>query len=549
MAGKAAAIDPGSHTWKALALKSGKGGIALTRFAVAPAADAAATLAQAGFPLQNVVVGLAGRDMTLRYTQVPPSPDWQLKNLMELEIQDLASQSGGALSADYNLLPGADDADVDIVLLALARNEALEGVSEEVKGARGSVAAHVPNCVALYNAYVRTAPIEDEDQVVCLAHIGHDTTDIALVRGADLLFARNLSSGTKVLDEAIAQAFNVSARKAEQLKRDLLDLDPASRGRYASGQAEKVTLAAGGASSVFVSAIQSSLAFCQSQTKVSGLRLDRVLLSGGGAKLRGIKGMLREALRCPVEAFDPFGSLDLSPLPAEDAELLREYRAEAVVAFGLAVGRVEDDAYELEILPEHVKRRQQFTQRTVWNIAAGVVAGGLLLFGALEAQDEVAQAESNLQTVTMQKRRFESVDQDATELAQKVQADREAVNALAARAIPLDGVLRAMRAIQDGLPPELWITGIEVQHGRRGSSRGASEVDHPLIVVEGAGRPIHGRDVGEIYRDWSLKFKNHELMQGADVVPKSDPTTNTFSLTIDFMPTPPEKPANPEKPK
>ena len=26
--------------------------------------------------------------MTLRYSQVPPTPDWQLRNLMDLEIQD-----------------------------------------------------------------------------------------------------------------------------------------------------------------------------------------------------------------------------------------------------------------------------------------------------------------------------------------------------------------------------------------------------------------------------------------------------------------------------
>ena len=55
---------------------------------------------------------------------------------------------------------------------------------------------------------------------------------------------RNLTSGTKGLDDAIASNFNVSTRKAEALKKDLLDLDPASRGNYKSGQAEKVTMAA-----------------------------------------------------------------------------------------------------------------------------------------------------------------------------------------------------------------------------------------------------------------------------------------------------------------
>src|SRR5690606_29192081 len=157
-------------------------------------------------------------------------------------------------------------------------------------------------------------------------------------------------------------SFDVSARKAESLKKDLLDLDPASRGRYASGQAEKVTVAAGGAGAMLASAIQSSLAFCRNQTKDPQLALDKVLICGGTSRVRGIKGMLREALRCPVEAFDPFERVDLSALPPDDVESLARHRAEAVAALGLAVGRIDDSLYQLEILPEAVKRRQRFVQ-------------------------------------------------------------------------------------------------------------------------------------------------------------------------------------------
>jgi Tfp pilus assembly PilM family ATPase len=257
MANRAVAIDLGSHGGRAIAVKATKHGLAVTRFVSAPAAEAADVLHSSGLSLQGVICGLAGRDMTLRYSQVPPTPDWQLKNLMDLEIQDLAAQSGGALSADYNLLPTQDpEAGVDTVLLALAKDEALQRLQQLAKAAGGTCGGFVPNCVALYNAYLKCGPVEP-DTVVCLANIGHETIDIALVKGQDLLFARNLSGGGKVLDDAIAAAFNVSARKAESLKHELLDLDPQSRGRFASGQAEKVTMAAGGAAPVITAGIQS----------------------------------------------------------------------------------------------------------------------------------------------------------------------------------------------------------------------------------------------------------------------------------------------------
>ena len=120
MASRATAVDIGSHSAKILVAQVGKHGVCVTGLAGLPSGDAGASLGEAGISVKDSVCGLAGRDMTLRYSQVPPTPDWQLRNLMDLEIQDLAQQSGGSLSADYNLLPIEDESGSDTVLLALA---------------------------------------------------------------------------------------------------------------------------------------------------------------------------------------------------------------------------------------------------------------------------------------------------------------------------------------------------------------------------------------------------------------------------------------------
>jgi type IV pilus assembly protein PilM len=525
-------IDPGSHTLKVLSLKVTKNGVAVQRFGAGPAKDGAAALAAIGIPLRNAVAGLAGRDMNLRYTQVPPSPDWQLRNLMDLEIQDLASQSGGALSADYNILPIVDEeGGTETVLMALARNEALERVAGLVASAGGNVAGHVPNCIALYNAYLRCAVPEEGEPLIALACIGHETMDVALVRGHDLLFARNLGNGTKVLDDAIASAFNVSPRKAESLKHDLLDLDPASRGKFASGQAEKVTMAAGGAANVLVSAIQSSVAFCQSQTKIEGLRLDKVLLCGGGARLRGVRGMMRESLRCPVEIFDPFEATDLSALPAEDAEQLDRLRAEAVIALGLALTKADPELYALEILPESVKRRQRFFSRTIYNIGAGVIGAALLGLTAMQGSTDLQAAADAARRTSRLRARVETTHDEAAQVIAATAAERAVADVLAVKAVPLNGLLRTMRVLRDTLPPELWITAIEVR--RQAGRRSGSEA--PVIEVQGDGKPISGRDVGTVYRDFTSRFKAHELIPANGVVVKPEPGTNRFTFTIDFL--------------
>ena len=523
MARRATGVDIGSHSAKVLVAQEGKHGVSVLRFAGLPTGDGGASLRDADVPLKDATCGLAGRDMTLRYSQVPPTPDWQLKNLMELEIQDLAQQSGGALSADYNLLPIQDDeAGVDTVLLALAKDEALERLQQDVTAGGGSVAAFVPNCTALYNAYLKCGPVE-ADAVVALVNVGHQTIDLAIVRGTDLLFARNLTSGTKGLDDAIASSFNVSARKAEALKKDLLDLDPQSRGSYASGQAEKVTMAAMAAASSIPAAIQSSLSFCKAQTKISDLRLDKVLLCGGGARLRGLRGLLRENLRCPVELFDPFQNLDLSELPPDDREQLQQMRHEAVVALGLAVGRVDDTLYALEILPEAVRRRQRFQQRTVWNIVAGVLIVAVLGLQASYRKQEVAAAESASTSLRRRINRVNSVHDQAAALVEQNAVERALVAHLRRRALPLHGALRVQRAIAAHLPPQLWVEKLEV-----GAARAGPQDRPPQVTVEVAAKELNGVDPGRVLVEFRSAFSQDPGMAGhADVVMQEVPSPDS----------------------
>jgi type IV pilus assembly protein PilM len=529
VAAKAVAMDVGSHSIKAMVVRDGKHGLAVTRFCAVPASEGAAGLAEAGMPLRGAVAGLAGRDMTLRYSQVPPSPDWQLRNLIELEIQDLSSQSGDELAADYNILPFEDEeGGMETILLALARGEALQTTAELAAEAGGSVDGHVPNCIALYNVYLRCGPVE-EDTVVCLANLGHETIDIALVRGVDLLFARNLSGGGKVLDDAISGAFNVSVRKAESLKKDLLDLDPASRGHYASGQAEKITMAAGGAASAVVSAIQSSTAFCKTQIKNAELRLDKVLLCGGSARLRGVRGMLREALHCPVELFDPFENVDLSQLPDHEMEQLQQLRSEAVVALGLAAGRLDDSLYSLEILPEKVKRRKRFVERTLYNIAATLVLVVLLVLKTGVAREGLETATAELIRVRRQVAAAEATHQTALELVEENDRRRALVAYLAEKSLPMVGVIHTLRALNATLPDALWIKQVELMTAR---GRGDSSME---VKVVGQGKELHGVNVGEVYEQFSAGFRAHPLVPEERFQPQVSPLGSGEALEFNFL--------------
>src|SRR5262245_25696101 len=248
-------------------------------------------------------VGVTGRDVNVRYVRVPRVPDWQLRNLMRFEVEEIGGQSGTGLASDFNLLPNLPEIEgEDVVLLAMARESLLEEHEAGLKSCGGSLEAFSPNAIALFNAWTRYGVLQDE--IVLVANIGHDNVDVVIARGPDLLFARNLTGGSRLFEDAIAQRFQVSAEKARELKETIASLDP--QAKHIDTNAEKASRAVLGAAGQLTSLLQSTVLFCKSQIKLTGLKLDRVMLCGGGAALHGLAPFLKNTLGVPVELFDPW---------------------------------------------------------------------------------------------------------------------------------------------------------------------------------------------------------------------------------------------------
>jgi Tfp pilus assembly PilM family ATPase len=353
-----------------------------------------AALASAGMK-GPALVGLSGKDLIVRYTRVPRVPDWRLDMLMRFEIREVAEQSGGDVAADWALLslPAAAGED-DTVLVALARNAYLRPRLDAVRGSGAAPLGGCPRSIALYHAFLAGGKVPP-GEVTMLLHLGGENTDVALQRDGALLFARNLAGGGKPFTEALAQAFRVDAETAERMKVQKGNVTPRQRARYADSSEEKVAntllTVAGGV----VAAVHSSLMFCKAQTKLQDLRVDRVLVSGAGARLKGMCDYLGSGLGIPVEPFDALEGVDLSPLPEDQAEGLREEGPAMAAAVGLALMAADRSAFRLEILPEADRKKRDFLQHTAWLIASGVVAAGGLVFLYSRAGAQEALAREN----------------------------------------------------------------------------------------------------------------------------------------------------------
>jgi len=472
-------------------------------------------------------VGLSGRDVNVRYVRVPRVPDWQLKKLMRFEVEEIGGQSGAEVASDWNLLPELPEIEgEDVALLAMARESLLEAHAAGLARLGGKLDAFTPNAIALYNAFLRFGAVQDE--TVLLANIGWDNTDVVIARGADLLFARNLSGGSRLFDDAIAQRLDVSAAKAVDFKERLVDLDPAAR--FTDPNAERATRAAQAAAGQLLSLLQSAVLFSKAQVKISGLKLDRVLLCGGGAALKGLPRYLANGMTVPVEIFDPFRVVDTTKLSPEARDELEDRKLESVVALGLAATASDPAAYGIEILPAALAKKRAFWGGTVWLIAAGVLALGFLGFQAWRTKGALDAARARAVALEQQYKKVSGLHRKAEELALENARLAKLGRELHAAKGSGEQVARTLDWLRADLPREFWVTQLTSDFRadpELGVARGAEK---PIVSIVGKARE-GTNSLPQLYEQFLGKLRAR-LPEG--VIPKEKLAPNGARFTLDL---------------
>lgn len=481
-------IDIGSCSSKWLAGELKGNSFVVTGFALGANDDGSIEggwHALSGCKAGPVRVGLNGRDLNVRYTRVPRLPDWQLRRLMRFETEEIGGQSDSEVASDFNVLPEMPEIEgEDVVLLALARESLMAEHTGGMGAAGAKLEAFMPGALGLYNAFLRYGVIEEE--TVLLADIGHENLNVVLVRGGDLVFARNLSGGSRLFDRALAERFGIDEARARSFKEKEATLDTSRS--FKDPNHEKAARALAAPAGQVLSLLQSAVVFAKSQVKLSSLKLDRVLLCGGGARLSGLVPYLSRGLSVPVELFDPFRVVDLSKLDPEAADELERHKLEAVTALGLATAVADPEAYGIEILPAKVKKQREFYGRTAFLVAAAVLAIAFLGLRAWKYRGDLAQLESERASLAREARKVESVNRQTALLLEENEALAKQASELFALAGAGEQLVRLLDALERELPGDFWVEALAMEwlsDPDLGIQRGS---ERPVVQVRGHSR-------------------------------------------------------------
>lgn len=451
------------------------------------------------------VVGLSGRDLNLQVVHQPPGKAANYRVMMGFELEERRGEADDAY-LDFCTLREPDAFYPQYLALIGVGKKAY--VDERIQAAsRASVDVRdaVPNSFALFEAYRNAYDVEGG--TVLLIDVGSDNMDLAFVRGGRLVFARNVSSGARVFDAQVAAATGRPPEEAEAVKIAQANLGPGAADAEDDGIYGPVRSAAG----QLTGFITSSINHAKVQLNDRELAVDKVYLSGGGARLKGLPEYLQGALKTPVEILDPFRKLDVSAIEAQEGgDAVRELPTDLAVAIGLAQlvnPPPQAAASTLSILPDALRKRKSFSRGGFWMVTAGVVAAS-----ALVALTVLALWKKSAETASLEEFRAKTADvrKRIDDMAATASEQRD----LVARTDYLQSYLGSGRALLDvtarlrkALPPGISIRGIRmgVGSGGRGDDEGRQRA---AFVVRRRG-PV----VGEVEAESDSTLKLREFAE------------------------------------
>jgi type IV pilus assembly protein PilM len=472
-------IDIGRSSATAVALRKSGGSLALERLVhvsldelrnegvdtddpKAIARALAPRMLSRGISLRGANLGVSGKDAIIRYAHLPPMPVWRLALVMKYDIADVEEKTGAPLSSDFRIVGSADDGG-SLILVAMAKDARVTEWVEAFRGSGLEPGSASPRPVAVGDAYRFLAENPREGSCLVL-DVGRTSTEIAIVREGSLIFARSVAQGGGVITDRIAKQFGIDKEEAEEWK--LKGTGP---------RGENLDDVIGPALEQLGSIVKASLDFARSQLKLPKLSVDRVAVTGGAARTPGLIEALGRAAGVPAALFDPLANLDLGPAPERDKAEAGERGLEAGAACGLALARLLPTATSLDLLPNAVKLRREFRERTVWLYAAAAAA---VLYVVVAGIFAISRSSGEKDRAASLKRARAGVDErlaakDALALENTSRAKN--LSALAARAKPGYYLSSLLALLARELPPRASITELELirEKEEKGAPSGA----------------------------------------------------------------------------
>lgn len=349
-------LDLGSRALKAVSLSRSKEGYALAGIATQElsfpeeevprdeflAEELRKFAKSGGLKMGDVAVSLSGEFATVQPAAMPKMGREELRNVLPLEIEQYLTINPEENIIDFHIAGDAKEDETKMnVILAAGRTDAAESLYKVVSAAKLTCQAIDVDEIALMNMFeLNYSWDEDFQKVVCLLNIGHRTTSLLIFDEAQLKYSRSISVAGESLTKDIQRDFALKPEQAEDLKREQakIVIEEASSFSLSMFDREDRSLrifeTISGSLNKMLGEIKR--VFDYYDTKSKGRSVERVLLAGGGAKLKGMDAFLASKVGVTVDYADPFRQIRM-PAKGNALGVVESNAASFGVSVGLAL--------------------------------------------------------------------------------------------------------------------------------------------------------------------------------------------------------------------
>ena len=280
---------------------------------------------------KRVISAVPGRAVIKKKVQMPKQEQAELDANIEFVAQNVIPENLENVNLDYQVLGSSDEGNKMEVLLVAVKKDIVNSYSDVIEDAGLEAAVMDVDDFAIENMYEANYAEDTAKGVVGVVHIGAQNTSISLLQDGISTFTGDLSIGGIYFTEALAAQTGLAFAAAESFKLTGVAEENKSLSLPALMQPTADELA---------EEIRRTVTLYGAVPSEEGEGLKTIFLSGGGAKLAGLRALLEERMGVPVRLSEPFRCFTIGK--NIDRDFLLESAPSFAVAAGLSIRRPGD---------------------------------------------------------------------------------------------------------------------------------------------------------------------------------------------------------------
>lgn len=281
-----------------------------------------------GFSTKSIVLGMGGPSVIARELTVQKLPLDRIRETLPFQVQELLPMPAADAVMDFYPVAAAQPVNGSEMITGLLVAAAKSAVGANVAAAQAAGLNPVKVDLIPFAITRLLARGANAREVVALVNIGAETTSVTVVRGGVPYFVRLTPGGGEDVTRLLQSRLEVTRDQAEHFKRTrgLATADvtaqerPAIEAMYEAGNE-------------LIGGLRNTLQYYANTAGAE--RIDRLVLSGGAARLPNLARFVGDATGLPVVHADPLSGLALSRKAIASDEL----ETDLTVATGLALGQ------------------------------------------------------------------------------------------------------------------------------------------------------------------------------------------------------------------